>query len=414
MIINKFNLLSLLITLPIFISAFSLIFAYFDNENFYTLIKISSFFLLLSFFLFLNKSFLLLKKYLFFYFFIFYILAQSLVSLALSFNATNLSFFFLIANSILIFFISFDLGLKKKSEFINIYLAFFTIIIFLNVFLEFISYNLFRIDLKFLPWNIVYSQISNLYSFGNIDHNQFRIPTIFGMPHKTSFLSSLLLIWWYFQILISKVRNKKFIYLLILSLATNIFCLSTYTTLSLIIAFTLISQNNVKIWIFKYALIFIFMFILFYFFSFKQFSSQVSNEAIFEYLFSGNSYHTLLQNDLFPVGKELNTNLNNIIFFFLGFGPSYQNYDSFIPIIFNLEIGLIKELIPMIGIIAISFFFFFFLKIKSEAKFPILNFFFYFLIFTSGHYALHFRFGICELIFLILGYILGYLNHERT
>ena len=414
MITNKFNLLSLLITLPIFISIFSLIFTYFGYENFYTLIKILSLILLLILYVLLYQKFLLLKKYLFFYFFIFYIFFQALVSLFFNFNLVNLSFLFLITNSILIFFISFDLGLRKKNEFINIYLAFFTIILFLNVSFEFISYNVFRIDLKFLPLNTVYSQLSNIYSFGNIDANQPRIPTIFGIPHKTSFFSSLLLIWWYFQIQLSKLRNKKFIFLLILSLITNIFCLSVYTTLSLILAFILTSQNKVKYLNLKYVLIFFFLLMAIFSFSIKQFSSLIPNEVILQYIFGSISYNTIIQYNLFPIARELDLSLSNIIFFFIGFGPSYQSYDSFIPIIFNLEIGLIKELIPMIGIIAISLFFFFFLKIRSEVKFPILNTFFYFLIFTSGHYALHFRFGICELIFLILGYMLGYLNHERS
>ena len=344
-----------------------------------------------------------------------YVLVNGLVVATFSLTIETVTSIFLAISAMTIFYVSYALHIRSKQGILTFPLLIFTVLLFLDVLCEMVIYNFLGIDLGVLPWGQIYSEKSNIFVFGNIEHNQIRVPTLYGLPHKTSLISAILTLFWIHKCNIQK--DSKYKILIYIAFLTNLLCFSRFITLCLIVSIYYYDRSLKRNPIVKLLSLLFGVFLVYWIFSFTRLSASATNREIMYAIF--NQQGTLVE-------SLLNINFNmlpnqdwlvlSLLALFSGVGAFYQA-ESIAPLsFFSVEIGLLIEIIPKYGLLFCILALLFYFKIRRDNLYStrMLIALSILLGLSTLHFSLIFRSGIIEIISLVYGMLLGDEIRERT
>lgn len=417
MVLKKSNLSQLALFILVIIPTFSLTFDFLNLDNVYIAIRLIALCLIWYIFVFHMQNYRVpltsnLKNLGFVYI---YVLLNGFIVASLSMSIEALTSVFIAILAITIFYASCALHIRSKQGMLTILLLIYTLLLFLNVSSEMVIYNILGIDLGALPWSQVYSEKSAIFVFGNIDHNQIRIPTFYGLPHKTSLISAVLTLFWIHKCNIQK--DSKYKILIYIAFATNVICFSRFITLCLIFSIYCYQRNLKRDPVVKLIFILFGVFAVYWFSSFTRLSASATNMEILYAIFNQQG---IFNESLLHINFDMLPNQNrldlSILALLTGLGDFYQA-EGVAPLsFFTMEIGLIIEIIPKYGLLFCILALLFFFNIKKDNMYSsrMLIALTILLGLSTLHFSLIFRSGIIEIISLVYGMLLGDEIRERT
>lgn len=303
-------------------------------------------------------------------------------------------------------------------------LLIFSIVLFSDVIVEFILFNIFNVNLLSLPWASYYNSVANLEYFGNTELNNIRVPTLYGMPHNASLLAaSLAFIWMYFY---KTYKLKIDLYMVYFALLTALLANSKLQILILIICFIFLiikTFSKVKLFILSISLItisIIFFDIIFApLFDFKNLGSEMEFFIAWDFFLEGD-YDALLKYsfiDLIPLNQYEFYHLYNISIYLLGVGMMDSSFSGVLYKIMRIESSLWLEVLPQLGLIFLYIYYKSLVYLKPK-KFEINLYILWLSLFPFYFSILHFwllsRSGIMEMFVIIYAVVVVSLENRKA
>lgn len=316
--------------------------------------------------------------------------------------------------------------LEKKEYAIFFFkkiLLIFSIVLCADIIIEFILYNIFNIDLLSLPWVSYYNSIAKFEVFGNIEQNNIRIPTFYGLPHKASLLcASLVFVWFYFY---KRYGNKTDLYMTYLTLVSALLANSKLQILILIFCFALLGIKRVsKFKLFLIFLIFLFLTLIFLdkllltLFDVKNLGSEKEFFIAWALLLQGD-YSDLFKYsfiDLVPFNDYSIFSIHNISAYFLGVGMNDSSFYGTLYKIMRIESSLWLELLAQFGFIFIFFYYKSLMSLKAKIKnkdiFILWLSLFPFYLSVLHYWLLH-KSGVMEIFVIIYAILVSVIIKDR-
>lgn len=308
-------------------------------------------------------------------------------------------------------------ALFKTRKIIQIYFIFLS----LNLLIETFMFNFLKISLQSMPWvvyfNSLETQLSEIGSrFGNLEHNNYRIPTFFGTPHYAGLLSaSLSFVWLFFY---QKFKLKQDIFCFFISIFGVIIADSKLQILILLVMiFLLLKKLRYKI----FAIIIFIALMLsigeIYYINHFYNSIALSSELEFKLFLTAivNEFNISEFFDLIPINDfEWFHPLNLLIYLFgVGFGDS-SVYGTLYDIA-KIESGIWLDLIPKYGLIFLVIYLnslFSICKISFKYKLRILWLGLLPFYFSFFHYWLALNIGVVEIFAVMYSLLISEIDSK--